>query len=208
MSRRLFASLLLAAVALTGLGLPVRQPVALAAPEPAIVPVSWELEFKHGNLERLFVTIDGKQKTFWYMRYTVINNTGKDILFTPSFELVGDTGSTSAAFKNVPNEVFTKLKETYKNTMLESPTGILGRLLQGADNAKDGVIIFTDVDAQARDFKLFIGGLSGETAEVANPVTGKPVILQKTLELDYNIPGEAIGIDAKSLLKATKWVMK
>jgi hypothetical protein len=81
-------------------------------------------------------------------------------------------------------------------------------LLQGEDNAKDGVIIFTDIDSEARNFQLFVSGLSGETAEVKNPVTGKPVILQKTLELDYNVPGQAIGIQPRSELRAVKWVMK
>jgi hypothetical protein len=104
--------------------------------------------------------------------------------------------------------VFNKIKELYKSDLLLSPTAIYGKLLQGEDNAKDGVIIFSDIDPAARDFRLFVAGLSGETAEVKNPLTGKPVILQKTLELDYNIPGEAIGIDPHSQLRATHWVMK
>jgi hypothetical protein len=177
-------------------------------PTPAIVPVSWELNFRHGTLERVFLPVDGQQKAFWFMRYSVINNSGRDVLFTPSFELVAETGQVSEAFKNVPNEVFTKIKELYKNQFLLSPTAIYGRLLQGQDNAKDGVIIFTDLDAEARNFQLFISGLSGETAEVKNPITGKPVILQKTLELDYSLPGQAIGVEPRAELRATKWVMK
>ena len=49
---------------------------------------------------------------------------------------------------------------------------------------------------------------SHATAEVENPVTHKPVILQKTLELDFNIPGQAVGVDPRCTLTATKWVMK
>ena len=68
-----------------------------------------------------------------------------------------------------------KIKELYADKlMLFPPTDILGKLLQGEDNAKDGVVVFGDVDADARDFQVCISGLSGETAEVMNPITSKP----------------------------------
>ncbi len=73
---------------------------------------------------------------------------------------------------------------------------------------RTGWRFFRALDTGARDFQLFFTGLSGETAEVPNPVTGKPVILQKTLELDFNIPGEAMGIAPHPRLRATQWVMK
>jgi hypothetical protein len=208
MRRHLLTSLLLACVALGGAVAVLPATPVSAAPEPSVTPISWELNFKHGSLERIYVTIDGKRKAFWFMRYSVVNNSGRDVLFTPSFEIVGDAGSALEAFKDVPNDVFKKIKELYKNDFLQSPTAIYGKLLQGEDNAKDGVIIFSDLDAESRNFKLFIAGLSGETAEVKNPMTGKPVILQKTLELDYNIPGESISADPNSQLRVTKWVMK
>ncbi len=209
MSRRLFASIVVGTLALAaGGGALLPSARLIAAPEPAVTPTSWELSFKHGPMERIYAPVDGKQKAFWFMRYTVINNSGRDVLFTPLFELLGDSGQSVEAFKGVPNDVFRKIKELYKNSLMQSPTGIYGKLLQGEDNAKDGVIIFTDVDADSRNFKLFVEGLSGETAEVKNPVTGQPVILQKTLELDYNVPGEAIGIDPVSQLRAAIWVMK
>jgi len=205
--RRVVASLVAAVVLAGAWSVGVDRPAA-AHPIPSIVPVSWELNFKHGPLERIYVPVNGQQKPFWYMRYTVINNSGKDVLFTPSFELVAETGSVAEAFKDVPNEVFAKIKDMYKNQFLQSPTSIYGRLLQGQDNAKDGVVIFTDIDAEARNFQLFVSGLSGETAEVKNPISGKPVILQKTLELDFNLPGQAIAIEPRPELRATKWVMK
>src|SRR5262249_38725765 len=110
-----------------------------AAPSPSLTPVSWQLTFKHGPLERLVMPIDGKQRTFWFMRYQVVNNSGRDVLFTPDFEIAGDSGEAAHAFKDVPNEVFGKIKDMYRNALMESPTGIYGKLLQGEDNAKDGV---------------------------------------------------------------------
>jgi len=209
MHYRSIATLLTAAVvSVAGLAIPSLTPHALAAPTPSLTPTSWELTFKHGPLERLMLSVDGKQKPFWFMRYTVVNNSGRDVLFTPDFEILADSGDVVHAFKDVPSNAFTKIKEMYKNPLMESPTNIYGKLLQGDDNAKDGVAIFSALDPDSRDFQVFISGLSGETAEVKNPVTDKPVILQKTLELDYNIPGQAIGIDPRVQLKATKWVMK
>ncbi|HVT81856.1 MAG TPA: hypothetical protein VHM90_14515 [Phycisphaerae bacterium] len=183
--------------------------------EPSKTLVSWELNFKYGPVERVYVDIDGKSVPYWFIRYTVTNNSGKDVLFTPSFELVSENGEALQAFKerdqktNIPAAVFNKIKGLYKNTLLMSPTEIYGKLLQGEDNARDGVIIFPAIDPNARNFKLFVMGLSGETTDkVINPLTGKPVLLQKTLELDLNIPGQAIGIEPTSKVSGSKWVMK
>jgi hypothetical protein len=200
-SRATLAVLLMAGVSLGVSSL-------LAAPEPSVVPVSWELNFKHGPIERLQITQNGKLNTYWFMRYTVINNTGKDILFTPDFQLMTNTGQVQEAYKEVPADIFAKIKTLYKNELLESPHNIVGKLLQGEDNARDGVILFGGVDADTRNFKVFISGISGETAEVKDPKSGKPVILQKTLVLEYNVPGEAIGIEPVPEYKGAKWVMK
>ncbi|MCL2645766.1 MAG: hypothetical protein FWD61_02030 [Phycisphaerales bacterium] len=197
---------LLAAVTAGALSLPVRR--VTAAPEPSLVPTNWELNFKHGPIERLQIGKDGRQKTYWFMRYTVTNNTGKDILFTPDFQLMTDTGQVQDAYKDVPDEIITKIKDLYNNDLLASPNNIVGKLLQGEDNARDGVIVFGDVDTDSRNFKVFISGLSGETTEVKNPQTQKPVILQKTLILEYNVPGQAIGIEPRPEYKGAKWVMK
>ena len=118
------------------------------------------------------------------------------------------TGTAVTALIAVPAPVFDKIKSLYNNPYLLSPTNIDGKLLQGDDNAKDGVAIFPALDPEARDFRVFVMGLSGETSEVINPVTKQPKIIQKTLELDYNIPGQAIAVDPQPKLLATKWVMK
>ncbi|MGN6366778.1 MAG: hypothetical protein ACTHN5_00675 [Phycisphaerae bacterium] len=205
--RRLFTLSLLAA-ALVGAGSLSFSSHAFAAPEPSIVPISWELNFRHGPLQRLITSVDGKSQTFWYMRYTVINNSNQDVLFTPDFQLSTDTGQVQPAFKDVPASVINQIKSLYKNDQLLGPTEILGKLLQGEDNAKDGFIVFSNIDPNARDYQIFIAGLSGETAQVENPLTHQPAVLQKTLILDYVVPGQAIGIQPQPRLKAVKWVMK
>ncbi len=230
MSRRIITTLMAGACLAAGLGLaavgpawaadePAIPPTTPAAPdapalppkdprEPSRVQVSWELTFKHGPLERLIMTVDGKEQTFWYMRYTVVNNSGRDVLFIPDFEIITDSGVVIDSYKKAPAGVFDKIKALYKNPLVLSPINIDGKLLQGEDNAKDSVAIFPALDAESRNFRVMVMGLSGETSEVSNPKTKDAVLLHKTLELDYNIPGQAVGIEPQVKLTATKWVMK
>jgi len=200
----------LALVVLAAVGVSMFNFRAQAAPEPAAAPLSWELDFKAKIPERLIAAPADKteSQTYWYIRYTVANESGREVLFTPEFQLMTDTGQLITSGKGVDNAIFNKLKELYKNPFLVSPFQILGKILQGQDNAKDGVAIFTGVDADARNFRILVSGLSGETADVENPVTHKTVVLHKTLVLEYQIPGEAIGIDPQPQLKSKQWVMK
>ncbi len=177
--------------------------VLQAAPQPSVVPQTWELFFTAQPVERMIV--DGK--TYFYIRYKVVNNTGKDILFTPDFQLMTDTGQLLQSETQADN-VYKKVKALYKAEFMLSPIDIFGKLRQGEDNAKEGVAIFTGVDADARNFKIFVSGTTGDTAEVKNPLTGKTEILHKTLVLEYDIPGQAIGIDIQPQPKMPYWVMR
>jgi hypothetical protein len=59
------------------------------------------------------------------------------------------------------------------------------------------------------EVSMFIAGTSGETASVVNPVTGDRVLLRKTLQRDYLIPGEAAARGATPIdLVSQHWVMR
>jgi hypothetical protein len=181
-----------------------------AAPEPSVVPITWELTLKHNAPERIILNVPGKDgpQTFWYLRYTVTNKTGKDLLFTPDFQLLTDTGQIITSGKTGANTAFDDIKKLYNNPLLDSPIQVLGKILQGDDNAKDSVAIFANVDSDARIFKFQISGLSGETQEVENPLTHEKVLLHKTLVLEYEIPGAAIGIEPHPQFRSSTWVMR
>ena len=109
--------------------------------------------------------------------------------------------------------------------LLKDMTGMTGKLLQGEDNAKDGVVIWPAFDPKAGAFDLFLGGFSGETAEVQLPspikvaeidfkgkenvVTKTKIILSKALQQTYSIPGEAAArLLTQPKLVKQQWVMR
>jgi len=196
-------------------------------PRPSIVPTSWQLQFEFQSPRCISLRLPGEKKsrTYWYMLYTVTNRTGADRIFVPEFILYTDTGKVYRAGKHVPSEVFHAIQSRHNNPLLMSMARITGPLLQGEDNAKDGVAIWTDIDSKARAFDVFIAGLSGERAKIKLPLPtkvtvigkdGKPIekltdtaILSKTLHLQYRLPGEPAG-RANIVLKPIKkeWVMR
>lgn len=197
------------------------------APKPSTVPLSWELEFEYKDVRPITLTLPGHKQpqTFWYLLYTVTNRTGGDQIFVPGFVLFTETGQVLPAGRKVPTTVFKAVQKRHNNPLLEDLAHIAGRILQGEDNAKDGVAIWPDFDPAARKFDVFIGGLSGERAKVALPtpievteegpdgepkkVTRTEVILAKTLGLHYAIPGEAAARPGRmpEPLKQ-EWVMR
>ena len=70
-------------------------------------------------------------------------------------------------------------------------------------------------DVKAKSMKLFIAGLSNETAAIDHPVAkdeaGRPikVFLRKTLELSYALGGDAtLRSNANLIYKGKRWVMR
>ena len=86
----------------------------------------------------------------------------------------------------------------------------------GEDQTKDGVAIWKEPTPRMGRFSIYIQGLSGEAVtlkddqgnEVKTP-DGKPVILRKTLQLNYFIRGDEVypGEDDVNDLPE-QWVMR
>ena len=57
-----------------------------AEPTPSPIQTSWELTLQPGTPSR--IQADGR--TYWYMLYTVINNTGQDVDFHPDIVRVNE----------------------------------------------------------------------------------------------------------------------
>jgi hypothetical protein len=195
--------------------------VCVAAPEPSIVPApgQWtvDVEFTHPQQMILQRTSDNKPVSFWYVILTLTNNTGKDVGFYPKCDLMTDTFQIIPAGKFVSPVVFERIRKRHakRYPFLELLDKTSNKILQGEDNTKDIAIIWPDFDSQAKNLKIFITGLSNETAGVNHPVAtddqGNPVkvYLRKTLELSYNLKGDPALKSAISLAPAGKrWIMR
>lgn len=198
-----------------------------AAPKPAPVSATWQLDIDVQTPQAIRVQVPGEQaRVFWVMKYIVSNRTGTDQIFVPEFVLYTETGQVLRAGQGVPAGVFGEIKKTLNEPLLRDSVGVAGKLLQGDDNAKVGVAIWPEFDAKAGAFDVFVGGLSGETAEavlpdpvevaVRNPdgttkmVAKDKMILSKTLHLSYTVPGEASQRPHAEVKQVgmSEWVMR
>lgn len=195
--------------------------VAPAAPEPAIVPApnQWTLNVVFTQPQQITVKVPGERKTqrFWYIIATLTNNSGIDVPFYPSCELMTDTFQIIPAYKDTRNIVFDKIKNRHKKKypFLESLEFADNKILQGEDNTKDMAIIWPDFDPKAKNVSLFLAGLSNETVVVENPVKKDPngnpekVYLRKTLELQYSIGGDPkLRSNTAIVYKNKRWIMR
>ncbi len=191
------------------------------APEPVVVqgPGLWtaNVVFTHPQQLVLRSAADNKPIRFWYGLVTINNDTGQDVGFYPKCDLMTDTFEILPAGRGVSGMVFEQIKRRHqvRFPLLEWLEQTDSKLLEGEDNAKDIAIIWPDFDGRAKGIKIFISGLSNETAAIDHPVarddTGKPVkvFLRKTLELSYDVKGDpATRSDADIVFKGKRWVMR
>lgn len=195
--------------------------VCLAAPEPAIVPApgQWTLEMKFTNPQQIIWPQgpDKKPANFWYTIITLTNNTGNDVDFYPKCDLMTDSFQIIPAGKFVSTALFEQIKKRHKNRypFLELLNNAGTKILQGEDNARDIAVIWPDFDAKASSVKLFITGLSNETAVVDNPISkdemGMParIFLRKTLELNYSVSGDQnLRSPVSFAFRGKRWIMR
>lgn len=188
------AALAAAAMLPAGQGaLPVAS--ALGAPEPDPVPRRWQLSLDIGPMRLITIeTPGGEPRAYLYLTYTVTNASGSDILLAPMFEMVGGDGRVRRSGRDVPAEVTRAILERLDNPFLQDQISIIGLILQGAENAREGLVIWPADDLKPGELTVYAAGFSGEmrTIEVPDPATGKPttITLRKTMMVRYDVPGE------------------
>jgi hypothetical protein len=198
----------------------------LAYPKPSPNPISWELKFKHAPPQRIAVKVPGSEvpKAFWYMTFSITNASDQEQTFLPDFQLVTKEGAIVQSDKDVPAEAFNAIAARERIKDLLPLNKISGRLLIGNDQTKDGVAIWPEPkDPRLGTFNIFVGGLSGEICYVKdgqevkitdwtsmNPEEKKKlVILYKTLQLTYQIPGDETNPNKDVVNdKGSQWVMR
>lgn len=197
------------AVLVGAMGLAFTRP-----PEPDPLPKRWQLDLDVGPLRVAQVQLPGAEpQIYYYMTYRVTNNSGQDLQFAPVFELGTDEGELFVAGRDVPRAVRLELLSRLGNPLLEDQIAILGTILQGKENAKDGLVIWPVGDLDIDEVSVYAAGFSGETAriELPDPKTGekREIVLRKTLMVRYEIPG-SLSMRGSEPLRAReeRWIMR
>lgn len=184
----------------------VAAPAPADHPRPREVAVRWEMNFEAGPL-RLY--LDAQNRPWWYFTYKVTNNTGRDRVWAPIMTLYNDKGEIIRSGTDVPLSVSQELLDLLGNPLLLSQNQAIGDIRQGREHAVEGLAVWPASALGITELSLFIAGISGETAEGRNPVTGDRIIFQKTLQRDYVIPGDALARGSRPVeVVSQRWVMR
>jgi hypothetical protein len=205
---QIIAALAVAVVGLVGMGVSMGM-----GPEPDPIPRKWELTVEPGPLRYASVDDGNGPKGYFYLTYTVTNTSGKDMLFTPSFEMCNDKGEVVRSGREVPAAVTKAILDSLNSELIQDQISIVGMLLQGEGNAKDGLVVFPATTLRFSQMEVYGAGFSGETKTIdqMDAKTGKPVriTLRKTLMLRYQPTGEVRGQGARPFeLIEKRWVMR
>jgi hypothetical protein len=184
----------------------VAAPVRAAAPEPAPVPKRWQLDIETSPLRLTVVDVPGQgPRAYFYMTFKATNNSASDLLFAPAFEMATDDMIVLRSGRDVPASATAELIERMQNPLLEDQIGVVGTILRGEENAKEGLVAWPMPASFQSEIKIYCAGFSGETAtvEVPNaaslmasangshtPVKMEKKVLRKTWMMRFQLPGE------------------
>src|SRR5579885_482879 len=112
-------------VALAAFGATFVSPAhAKKFPEPSVYPIAWQLDFKHSEPKRIVVGTT----PYWYMTYTVTNNTGQEQVWRPDFQMLTNDGKVIQSDRGVSAEVFDQIKRTEGNRFVQPAALVAGPL--------------------------------------------------------------------------------
>lgn len=200
-----WTSLILAAAVTVG--------ATAAAPEPQPVPTRWEFDFQQGPLRVALVT-DPELGTmaYYYLTYRVTNRWGTDLFLAPDVQLKLGNGDLLTAGRGVPPAVTDELLTRLDSPLIEDQISMVGSVLQGEENARDGLLVWPAASLKTKDLTLFFAGLSGENQVLVVDRDGpnpKRFVLRKTLMLRYETPGELGSTDNEVIaLSENRWIMR
>jgi len=183
---------------------------ALAVPQPDAIPSRWEFDLRPGPLRIATLLVEDEPRSFFYMPYYVENNSGEDRFLAPRFELATDEGEIMRSGGTaVPREVVQTLIARFRNQLLEDEISMLGPILQGPENAREGLIIWPAGNLTVDEVTVYASGFSGETRQFVRPDTNEVVILRKTRMLRHATPGN-INPSSDQPFRRTvdRWIMR
>lgn len=187
---------------------------AARAPEPDPVPRRWQLAVEPGPLRLTSIDLPATgPRSYYFFTYKVTNTSAGDLLFAPSFDLGTENGDVRRAGRDVSAEVTRRIVADLENKEILDQISIVGMLLQGEENAKEGVVVWPADGLHLSEVSVYAAGFSGETRQVPmfSPKSGEQVkvMLRKTLMLRYQPPGELRDMAGKPIeLVEQRWIMR
>ncbi len=184
------------------------------APEPDVIPRRWQLAIQPGPLRVTAVESPGVGlRSYFYFTYRVTNTSPGDLLFAPIFDLCSNEGDCARGGRDVPPDVARQIWSSLENPELLDQIGIVGTLLTGEENSKEGLVIWPASNLQPEELTIYASGFSGETkvVPVIDPKTKKPATrtLRKSFMLRFEAAGELRGMNANPLrMIEERWIMR
>ena len=192
-----------------------------AAPQAGLISPTWELDVEFMDPQRITISTPAGNQTYWYVLYRVINRTGKDVRFFPSFRIVTNTLKVVDAGDEVHPGVYDAIASRHRVDFpfFAPPAKVTGLILQGATNARESAAVFKTFDPEASSFRVYMGGFAGEKVRVNNTafdpakeeseVNPRSFLVQRTLEITYDLPGDPQTRGyAKPIRRDRQWVMR
>jgi hypothetical protein len=171
------------------------------------VPDIWTLSLNYRTPRFIMVDIPGKgRRLVWYMRYYIINNSGKPRHVIPKFTLVTDKGDVfediilpsaqrAVVLREDPTKPLHNSVTIAKDQIPVTPT-------EGSPLEIHGVAFWEGGEKlmSAKSFEIFVTGLSNGYVKVeGEQKADDPEMLRKTLRLPFTKPGDIFNPDAKEI---------
>ena len=112
--------------------------------------------------------------------------------------------------------VFEAIAQRERNKPIQPALKLQGTILVGEDQAKYGVAIWEEPEAEMGSFTIFVTGLSGETAALTDSngqplknADGQPIVLRKTKQINFTVRGDELyGGNDPVVKTGESWVMR
>lgn len=147
-------------------------------PKPDAVTQDWSFDFEYTQPDTIAIEqADGTVQWYWYMTYKVTNFEEDELFFDPRIVIQSDNGEIVTANLGVDTTVFKEVRNLLENPLLLSPVEVPGRVFKGENHTRQSAIIWKVSDEDIDNFKVFVGGIYGETKLVTDPSTGEPIMV-------------------------------